>query len=104
MGEKERLAEELTRQQALYTELKKMRGRGEEMDMLQQLEQVLIQDKQVISRLIFRLHQPCCFYSVNYENVNYSVKYSIVNCKYLLSLQDFFFIIKPKQHKKCQYS
>ena len=60
MGEKERLAEELTRQQALYTELKKMRGRGEEMDMLQQLEQVLIQDKQVNSRLIFRLHQPCC--------------------------------------------
>ena len=60
MGEKERLAEELTRQQALYAELKKMRGRGEEMDMLQQLEQVLIQDMQVISRLIFRLHQPCC--------------------------------------------
>ena len=60
MGEKERLAEELTRQQALYTELKKMRGRGEEMDMLQQLEQVLIQDKQVILRLIFRLYQPCC--------------------------------------------
>ena len=43
MGEKERLAEELPRQQALYAELKKMRGRGEEMDMLQQLEQVLIQ-------------------------------------------------------------
>ena len=40
MGENERLAEELTRQQALYTELKKMRGRGEEMDMLQKLEQV----------------------------------------------------------------
>ena len=60
MGEKERLAEELTRQQALYTELKKMRGRGEEMDMLQQLEQVLIQDQQVISRLIFRMHQSCC--------------------------------------------
>jgi len=39
MGENERLAEELTRQQALYTELKKMRGRGEEMDMLQKLEQ-----------------------------------------------------------------
>ena len=60
MGEKERLAEELTRQQALYTELKKMRGRGEEMDMLQQLEQVLIQDQQVISRLILRLYQSCC--------------------------------------------
>ena len=29
-----------SRQQALYTELKKMRGRGEEMDMLQELEQV----------------------------------------------------------------
>ena len=40
MGENERLIEELGRQQALYTELKKMRGRGEEMDMLQQLEQV----------------------------------------------------------------
>merc|ERR1719150_754542 len=39
MGENERLSEELTRQQALYTELKKMRGRGEEMDMLQELEQ-----------------------------------------------------------------
>ena len=60
MGEKERLAEELTRQQALYAELKKMRGRGEEMDMLQQLEQVLIQDQQVISRLIFRMHQSWC--------------------------------------------
>ena len=103
MGEKERLAEELTRQQALYTELKKMRGRGEEMDMLQQLEQVLIQNKQVISRLIFRLHQPCFFYSVNYVNVNYSVKYSIVNCKYLLFLQDFFFRLKPKLYKKSQY-
>ena len=42
MGENERLIEELGRQQALYTELKKMRGRGEEMDMLQQLEQVRI--------------------------------------------------------------
>ena len=40
MGENERLVDELGRQQALYTELKKMRGRGEEMDMLQQLEQV----------------------------------------------------------------
>lgn len=40
MGENERLIDELGRQQALYTELKKMRGRGEEMDMLQQLEQV----------------------------------------------------------------
>ena len=40
MGENDHLSEELTRQQALYTELKKMRGRGEEMDMLQELEQV----------------------------------------------------------------
>merc|ERR1719189_87934 len=39
MGENERLTDEMARQQALYTELKKMRGRGEEMDMLQQLEQ-----------------------------------------------------------------
>ena len=42
VSENERLADELTRQQALYTELKKMRGRGEEMDMLQQLEQVSV--------------------------------------------------------------
>lgn len=40
MGENERLMEELARQQTLYAELKKMRGRGEEMDMLQQFEQV----------------------------------------------------------------
>ena len=40
MGENEKLTDELTRQQILYAELKKMRGRGEEMDMLQQLEQV----------------------------------------------------------------
>ena len=42
MGENERLSEELSRQQTLYSELKKMRGRGEEMDMLQQLEQVYL--------------------------------------------------------------
>lgn len=41
MGENERLVDELSRQQTLYAELKKMRGRGEEMDMLQQFEQVL---------------------------------------------------------------
>ena len=40
MGENERLLDELSRQQSLYNELKKMRGRGEEMDMLQELEQV----------------------------------------------------------------
>ena len=39
------------------------------------------------------------FYSVNYVNVNYSVKYSTVDCKYLLFLQDFFFRLKPKQYK-----
>ena len=44
------------------------------------------------------------FYNVNYVNVNYSVKNSIVDCKYLLFLQDFFFRLKPKQCKKCQYS
>ena len=44
------------------------------------------------------------FYSVNYVNVNYSVKYLTVDCKYLLFLQDFFFRLKPKQYKKCQYS
>jgi hypothetical protein len=31
------------------------------------------------------------FYNVNYINVNYSVKNSTVDCKYLLFLQDFFF-------------
>ena len=32
--------------------------------------------------------------------VNYSVKFLTVDCKYLLFLQDFFFILKPKQYKK----
>ena len=36
--------------------------------------------------------------------VKYSVKYSTVDCKYLLFLQYFFFRSKPKQYKKCQYS
>ena len=40
VGENERLADELSKQQSLYNELKKMRGQGEAMDMLQQLEQV----------------------------------------------------------------
>ena len=31
--------------------------------------------------------------------VKYSVKYSTVDCKYLLFLQDFFFKLKPKQYK-----
>ena len=44
------------------------------------------------------------FYNVNYVNVNYSVKNSTVDCKYLLFLQDFFCRLKPKQYKKCQYS
>ena len=35
--------------------------------------------------------------------VKYLVKYSTVDCKYLLFLQDFFFRLKPKQYKKCQY-
>ena len=36
--------------------------------------------------------------------IKYSVKYSTVDCKYLLFLQDcFFFKFKPKQYKKCQY-
>lgn len=37
--ENERLTGDLHRQETLYTELKKMRGRGEEMDMLQEMEQ-----------------------------------------------------------------
>jgi hypothetical protein len=40
MGDNNRLTDELQRQATLYNELKKMRGRGEEMDMLQQMEQV----------------------------------------------------------------
>ena len=36
------------------------------------------------------------FYSVNYVNIYYSVKYSTVDCKCLLSLQDFFLVIKTK--------
>ena len=39
------------------------------------------------------------FYNVNYINVNYSVKNSTVDCKYLLLLQDFSFILKPKKQK-----
>ena len=35
--------------------------------------------------------------------VKYCVKYSTVDCKYLHFLQDFFFRLKPKQYKKCQY-
>ena len=31
--------------------------------------------------------------------VKYSVKYSTVDCKYLLFLQDFFFKLKPRQYK-----
>ena len=42
------------------------------------------------------------FYNVNYVNVNYFVKNSTVDCKYLLFLQDFFFRLKPKQYKNCQ--
>ena len=40
LQENEHLANELERQQTLYGELKKMRGRGEEMDLLQQMEKV----------------------------------------------------------------
>ena len=39
------------------------------------------------------------FYSINYVNVNNFVKYSTVECKYLLFLQDFFYRLKPKQYK-----
>ena len=38
-------------------------------------------------------------YKVFYVNVNYSVKNSTDNGKYLLFLQDFFFRLKPKQYK-----
>ena len=36
--------------------------------------------------------------SVNYVSVNYSVKYSTADCKYLLFLPDFFFRLKTKQY------
>ena len=48
----------------------------------------------------------CChtlaevFYYVNYVNVNYSVKNSTVDCKYLLFLQDFFLWIETKTVQK----
>ena len=38
-------------------------------------------------------------YYVNYVDVNYSVKNSTVDCKYLLCLKDFYFRLKPKQYK-----
>ena len=38
-----------------------------------------------------------------FYNVNYSIKNLTVDCKHLLFLQDFFFRLKPKQYKKCQY-
>ena len=40
LKENERLGDDLERQQTLYCELKKMRGRGEEMDLLQEMEKV----------------------------------------------------------------
>ena len=40
LEENSRLGDDLKRQGALYNELKKMRGRGEEIDMLQHTEQV----------------------------------------------------------------
>ena len=40
LKENDHLSNELDRQQTLYGELKKMRGRGEEMDLLQQMEKV----------------------------------------------------------------
>ena len=40
------------------------------------------------------------FYSVTQIwIIKYSVKYSIVDCRYLLFLQDFFVRLKPKQYK-----
>ena len=40
LKENEKISDELHRQQTLYGELKKMRGRGEEMDLIQQMEKV----------------------------------------------------------------
>ena len=39
------------------------------------------------------------FYIVNYVTVNYSVKKSTIDRKYLFFLQDIFFRLKPKQYK-----
>ncbi len=39
-SEKERLVEDLERQRTLYSELKKMRGRGEELEYIQACQQV----------------------------------------------------------------
>ena len=55
LKENERLSDELDRQQTLYHELKKMRGRGEEMDLLQEMEKVNI----LISAMTF--HKPIRF-------------------------------------------
>ena len=41
--ENKQLLDELSRQQTLYNELKKMRGRGEEMDMIQDAQHVRFQ-------------------------------------------------------------
>ena len=41
------------------------------------------------------------FYSVNYVNVNYSLKYSTVHCKYLLFLHNLFFSIKNANIADC---
>ena len=35
---------------------------------------------------------------------HFFVNYSTVYCKYLFFIQDFFYRLKPKQYKKCQYS
>ena len=40
LKENAKINDELHRQQTLYGELKKMRGRGEEMDLIQQMEKV----------------------------------------------------------------
>ena len=50
------------------------------------LLKVVFSKKQVTNRDL----QAEVFYNVNYVNVNYSVKNSTVDCKYLLFLQDFF--------------
>jgi hypothetical protein len=63
-----------------------------------------VKSKQTFDFLHFLTSLAEVFYNVKNVNVNYSVENSIVDCKYLLFLQDFFFRLKPKQYKKCQYS
>ena len=55
--------------------------------------------KKSLSNLEVLVSIPEVFYNINYVDVNYSVKNSTVDCKYLRFLQDFFFRLKPNSTK-----